>query len=169
MPATQDELFALLDRLGIEHSTVTHPAFFTVEEGRLWHDSIPGRHCKNLFVKDRKGGVWLVVMPGDKRADLGKLEKTVGAPRFSFARPDVLQEVLELTPGSVTPFGLINDRQRRVTVILDQDMLDSEWLNFHPLHNAASTTLRSADLVRFVRALGYDPIIVRLPEPASGN
>ena len=81
----------------------------------------------------------------------------------------MLLEVLELTPGSVTPFGLINDRQRRVTVILDQDMLDSEWVNFHPLHNAASTTLRSADLVRFVRALGYDPIIVRLPEADSGN
>jgi Ala-tRNA(Pro) deacylase len=108
-------------------------------------------------------------MPGDKRADLGKLEKTVAAPRLSFARPEILLEVMELTPGSVTPFGLINDRARRVTVILDQGMLDSEWVNFHPLHNAASTTLRSADLVRFVRALGYEPIIVRLPEPASDN
>ncbi|MGA3400583.1 MAG: prolyl-tRNA synthetase associated domain-containing protein [Acetobacteraceae bacterium] len=169
MPATPDDLFALLDRLDIEHSTVTHPPFFTVEEGRPWHDQIPGLHCKNLFIKDRKGGVWLVVMPGDKRADLGRLEKTVSAPRFSFARPEVLRDVLELTPGAVTPFGLINDRQRRVTVILDQDMLDSEWVNFHPLHNAASTTLRSADLVRFVRALGYDPIIVQLLEPVSGN
>ena len=169
MPATPDDLFALFDRIGIEHSTVTHPPFFTVEEGRPWHDRIPGLHCKNLFIKDRKGGIWLVVMPGDKRADLGKLEKTVGAARFSFARPEILLEVLELTPGSVTPFGLINDRARRVTVILDQDMLDSEWVNFHPLHNAASTTLRSADLVRFVRALGYEPIIVRLAEPASDN
>ncbi len=169
MPATPDDLFALFDSLDIEHSTVTHPPFFTVEEGRPWHDQIPGLHCKNLFIKDRKGGIWLVVMPGDKRADLGRLEKTVSAPRFSFARPDLLQEVLELTPGSVTPFGLINDRARRVTVILDQDMLDSEWVNFHPLHNAASTTLRSADLVRFVRALGYEPVIVRLPEPDPGN
>ena len=163
MPATPDELFALLDRLGIEHTTVTHPPFFTVEEGREWHDKIPGLHCKNLFIKDRKGQFWLVVMPADKRADLAWLEKTLGAPRFSFARPEALQEVLELTPGSVTPFGLINDRQRRTTVILDQDMLDAEWMNVHPLHNAASTTLRSADLLRFVRALGYDPIMIRLP------
>jgi len=163
--ATPDELFALFDRLGIEHSTVEHPPFFTVEEGRPWHDKIPGLHCKNLFVKDRKGGIWLVVMPADKRADLGRLEKALGAPRFSFARPDVLREVLELTPGSVTPFGLINDKQRRVNVILDEEMLDSEWVNFHPLYNAASTTLRSADLVRFVRALGYDPVILRLPQP----
>ena len=134
-----------------------------MEEGRPWHDRIPGLHGKNLFIKDRKGGIWLVVMPADKRADLGWLEKALGAPRFSFARPDVLQEVLALTPGSVTPFGLINDTQRRVTVILDKEILESEWVNFHPLHNAASTTLRSADLLRFVRALGYEPIVVRLP------
>jgi len=164
MPTTPDELFAFLDQLDIEHSTVSHPPFFTVEEGRPWHDQIPGLHCKNLFIRDRNGGIWLVVMPADKRADLGRLERTLGAPRFSFAKPDVLQEVLQLTPGSVTPFGLINDTQRRVNVILDQAMLESEWVNFHPLHNAASTTLRSADLVRFVHALGYEPVIVPLPE-----
>jgi Ala-tRNA(Pro) deacylase len=163
MAATQADLFALFDRLGIEHSTVEHPPFFTVEEGRPWHDMIPGLHCKNLFIKDRKGGIWLVVMPAEKRADLGRLEKALGAPRFSFARPDLLQEVLALTPGSVTPFGLINDTQRRVTVVLDGEMLDSEWVNLHPLHNAASTTLRSADLLRFVRALGYEPVVLRLP------
>jgi len=169
MVATSGDLFALFDRLGIEHSTIEHPPFFTVEEGRPWHDRIPGLHGKNLFIKDRKGGIWLVVIPADKRADLGRLEKAVGAPRFSFARPDVLHEVLALTPGSVTPFGLINDTQRRVTVILDEAMLDSEWVNFHPLHNAASTTLRSQDLLRFIRALGYDPVIVRLPEAPADD
>ena len=90
------------------------------------------------------------------------------APRFSFGHPDLLQEVLALTPGAVTPLGLINDTQRRVTVVLDEEMLDSEWVNFHPLHNAASTTLRSSNLLRFIRALGYEPTIVRLPtEPAD--
>lgn len=163
MPATSTDLFAMFDRLGIEHSTIEHPPFFTVAQGRPWHDRIPGLHGKNLFLKDRKGGIWLVVMPAEKRADLGQLEKVLGAPRFSFARPDLLQEVLALTPGSVTPFGLINDRQRRVAVILDEAMLESEWVNFHPLHNAASTTLRSSDLLRFIRALGYEPKIVRLP------
>jgi Ala-tRNA(Pro) deacylase len=170
LSATPTDLFALLDRLGIEHSTIDHPPFFTVEEGRPWHDKIPGLHCKNLFIKDRKGGIWLVVMPADKRADLARLEKALGAPRFSFARPDVLWDVLALTPGSVTPFGLINDTQRRVTVILDEAMLDSEWVNVHPLHNAASTTLRSADMLRFIRALGYQPMVVRLPEvPAASS
>jgi Ala-tRNA(Pro) deacylase len=154
--------------MGIAHSTVTHPPFFTVEEGREWHDKIPGLHCKNLFIKDRKGGIWHVVLPADKRADLGALEKLLGAPRFSFAKPEVLLEVLQLTPGSVTPFGLINDRARRVRVVLDRHMLDSEWVNFHPLHNAASTTIRSADLVRFVQALGYEPDIVVVPERSGG-
>ncbi len=164
MAATPDDLFAFFDKLGIEHSTVEHPPFFTVDEGRPWHDKIPGLHCKNLFIKDRKGGIWLVVLPADKRADLARLEKLLSAPRFSFARPEILQEVMELTPGSVTPFGLINDTQRRITVVLDEEMLDSERVNFHPLHNAASTTLKSADLVRFVRALGYQPTILRVPD-----
>jgi len=160
MVATQEDLFAYFDALGIEHSTMTHPPIFTVEEGRAWHDKIPGLHCKNLFLKDKKDKIWLAVMPGDKRADLNRLEKRVHAARLSFARPDLLLEVLGLTPGSVTPFGLINDQQRRVTVVVDQDLPKSEWVNFHPLHNAASTTLRSADLLRFMRALGYDPLIV---------
>ncbi len=164
MPATPQDLFALLDSLGIEHSTVSHPPFFTVDEGRPWHARIAGLHCKNLFIKDRKGGIWHVVLPADKRADLGALEKSLGAPRFSFARPEVLMEVLQLTPGSVTPFGLINDTSRRVNVVLDQDMLASEWVNFHPLKNDASTTIRAADLVRFIRALGYAPLIVTVPE-----
>jgi Ala-tRNA(Pro) deacylase len=168
MPATSADLFAMLDQLGIEHSTVEHPPFFTVAEGRPWHDKIPGLHGKNLFIKDRKGGIWLVVMPADKRADLGQLEKVLDAPRFSFARPDLLRQVLALMPGSVTPFGLMNDVQRRATVVLDKEVLDSEWVNFHPLHNAASTTLRSSDLLRFIRALGYEPKIVLLPaQPAE--
>ncbi len=167
MPATTEDLFALLDSLAIEHSTVTHPPIFTVDEGRPWHDKIPGLHCKNLFIKDRKGGIWHVVLPADKRADLGALEKSIGAPRFSFARPEVLLQVLHLTPGSVTPFGLINDTARRANVVLDQDMLDSEWVNFHPLRNDASTTIRAADLVRFIRALGYTPVIMTVPERSA--
>jgi Ala-tRNA(Pro) deacylase len=163
MPATAADLFAMLDRLGIGYSTVEHPPFFTVAEGKLWHDRIPGLHGKNLFLKDRKGGIWLVVMPANKRADLGLLEKVLNAPRFSFARPDLLHEVLALEPGSVTPFGLMNDLQRRVTVILDKDILDGERVNFHPLRNSASTTLLSSDLLRFICALGYAPKIVRLP------
>ena len=158
--ATEAELFALFDRLGITHSTVEHPPLFTVEDGRDWHDKIPGLDCKNLFLKDKKDKIWLVVLPGAKRADTGALEKRIGSARLSFGKPELLLDVLGLTPGSVTPFGLINDRQRRVSVILDGDMMKSEWVNFHPLRNTASTTLRSADLLKFINALGYNPAIV---------
>jgi len=157
---TPEDLFAHLDQLGIPHSTISHPPLFTVEDGRAWHDKIPGLHCKNLFLKDKKGAIWLAITPGDKRADLNRLEKRIHAARLSFGRPELLLEVLGLTPGSVTPFGLVNDTARRVTVIVDEDLPKSEWVNFHPLHNAASTTLRSADLLRFIRSLGYDPLIV---------
>ncbi len=160
MTATETDLFAFLDRLGVEHSTIEHPPIFTVEEGRAWHDKIPGLHCKNLFLKDKKDKIWLVVMPGDKRADLNRLDKRLQSARLSFGRPELLLDVLGLTPGSVTPFGLINDTARKVSVVVDEDVVKSEWVNFHPLHNAASTTLRSADLLRFIRVLGYDPLIV---------
>jgi Ala-tRNA(Pro) deacylase len=160
MPKTPSQLFAFFDQLGIAHTTVEHPPFFTVEEGRQWHDKIPGLHGKNLFLKDKKDKIWLVVMPAEKRADLGRIEKQAGAARTSFGKPELLMGVLGLTPGSVTPFGLVNDTQKRVTVIVDEDMLKDEWVNFHPLHNAASTTLRAADLLKFMRALGYDPLII---------
>ena len=116
MPATPEELFAFLDRLEIVHSTITHPPLFTVEDGRAWHDKIPGLHCKNLFLKDKRDKIWLALMPGDKRADLNRLEKRIKAARLSFGKPDLLLDVLGLTPGSVTPFGLLNDAARRVTV-----------------------------------------------------
>jgi Ala-tRNA(Pro) deacylase len=158
--ATPLDLFAFLDRLGIEHTTMTHPPIFTVEEGRAWHDKIPGLHCKNLFLKDKRDKIWLAVMPGDKRADLNRLEKRAHAARLSFGKPDLLMEVLGLTPGSVTPFGLLNDHEHRVTVVVDEDLPKSESVNVHPLHNAASTTLRSMDLLKFIRALGYEPLIL---------
>jgi Ala-tRNA(Pro) deacylase len=156
---TSAQLFSFFDSLGITHSTVEHPPLFTVEDGRDWHDKIPGLHCKNLFIKDKKGGIWLVVMPGDKRADLNRLEKRLGAPRFSFGKPELLLEILGITPGSVTPFALMNDKEKRVTVVLDDEMLRSEHVNFHPLHNAASTTIRASDLVKFIETLGYKPLV----------
>jgi Ala-tRNA(Pro) deacylase len=160
MTATPEQLFAFLDRLGIVHATVEHRPLFTVEDGRDLHHAIPGLHCKNLFLKDKKDGVWLVVMPGDKRANLRQLEKRLGAARLSFGNPELLLEVLGVTPGAVTPFALMNDTARRVRVVLDADMMKSEIVNFHPLRNDASTTLSSADLLMFINELGYKPMPV---------
>jgi Ala-tRNA(Pro) deacylase len=160
MPHTAEQLFTYLDELGIEHQTTEHPPVFTVEEASQWHHKIPGAHCKNLFLKDKKGKLWLVVMPSEKRADLGRIAERAGTVKFSFGNPQLLEEVLGITPGSVTPFALMNDAQKRVTVILDRDMLANEQVNYHPLHNAASTTVKSADLLKFIGALGYEPILI---------
>jgi Ala-tRNA(Pro) deacylase len=157
--ATPDDLFAYLDRFGIAHRTIAHPPMFTVEDGRPWHDKMPGLHCKNLFLKDKTGKIWLVVMPGDKRADLKALAKKLeSSGQLSFGRPELLLEVLGITPGAVTPFALLNDTARRVAVVLDQTMMQSDRLNFHPLHNAASTCILGNDLRTFIASLGYSPI-----------
>jgi Ala-tRNA(Pro) deacylase len=137
MPCTAEQLFSFLDRLGIEHQTTEHPPIFTVEEGRNWRDKIPGTHCKSLFLKEEDGGLWLVMIPEDKRADLKGIAKHARAPRFSFAKLELMMEVLGITPGSVTPFALMNDREKRVKVVLDEDVLRCEKVSYHPLHNAA--------------------------------
>ncbi len=159
MSASERALFALFDELGIRHQTIEHRPLFTVEDGRDLHHTIPGMHCKNLFLKDKKDKLWLVVMPGDKRAHLTRLEKVIGAARLSFGKADLLQEVMGISPGSVTPFALINDLSRRVTVVLDKDMMDAPLVNFHPLRNTASTTLSAADLLKFIKHLAYSPLI----------
>ena len=132
---------------------------FTVEDGLGVRDSIPGLDCKNLFLKDKKGVIWLIVMPADKRAFMNKLEKTLQSARLSFGAPALLLEVLGVTPGTVSPFALLNDREKRVRVVLDRDMMEASVVNYHPLRNTASTALKTEDLLKFVKSLGYDPIV----------
>jgi len=160
MPATDKDVFAKLDALNIAHSTVEHRAVFTVEEGKDLRGIVPEMHCKNLFLKDKKDHLWLVVMPSDKRANLNRLEKTIGAARLSFGNPELLLDVLGITPGSVSPFALLNDHSRRVAVVLDKDMMQAPLVTYHPLRNTASTTLKSGDLLRFIKSLSYSPQIV---------
>lgn len=160
MPMTPEQLFAYLSELGIAVETVEHPPFFTVDEGRDWHHKIPGLHCKNLFLKDHKGKLWLVTMPADKRADLAAICKRAGTGRLSFGKPDLLLEKLGIPPGSVTPFAMVNNHSKDVTMILDVDIVAADTMNCHPLHNAASTALKSADLLKFLRSLGVEPITV---------
>ncbi len=156
---TETQLYAMLDTLGIKHQTIEHPPVFTVEEGRDLHSKIPGLSCKNLFLKDKKDKLWLVVMPGLKRAHLAALERALGCTRLSFGKPELLQEVLDITPGSVTPFALVHDKDRRVTVVLDNDMMKAGLVNFHPLRNTASTALLAEDLLKFIKSLSYSPVM----------
>ena len=166
MPATRAELFAHLAALGIETETLDHEAVFTVEQSSKLERTLPGGHTKNLFLKDKKGALFLVVALGSARIDLKTLHKELGSDRLSFGKPELLMEVLGVAPGSVTPFALINDKARRVTVILDADMMRHERLNFHPLENTATTNIARDDLLRFIRACGHEPSIVMLPSAA---
>lgn len=154
--ATRDDLMTLLDELGIEHTTHDHDPVFTVDEGNAVWDSIPGRHCKNLFLKDAKAQLWLVTAPSDRAIDLKTLPAKIGSKRLSFGKPDLLLEVLGVTPGSVTPFSLINDRERRVTVVLDAEMMAEPLVGYHPLDNAATTVLAPDGLRRFVAHTGHE-------------
>ena len=168
-PLTPDALFARLDALGIAHKSYTHPPVFTVAEAVALRGQLPGGHCKSLFLKDKKGGLWLVVALEERRIDLKRLADALGAPRFSFGNAELLYEVLGVRPGSVTPFALINDEEHRVTVVLDKEMLAHDPLNYHPLENDRTTAIAPADLLRFIAACGHTPRVVDLdvPGPAA--
>jgi Ala-tRNA(Pro) deacylase len=165
MAYTRSDLFARLDELGIATTTVEHPPLFTVDQSRALRGSIPGGHTKNLFLKDKKERVYLVVAQEDAEIDMKRLHQRIGSARLSFGRPELLAELLGVEPGSVTPFGAINDVGRRVTVVIDETLLRHEELNFHPLENTATTTIASADLLTFLRSTGHEPSVL----PVSGG
>jgi Ala-tRNA(Pro) deacylase len=162
MPATPDELFARLESLGIVTKTVWHAPVFTVEEAQAARGEMPGVHCKCLFLIDKKGALWLVVVEENKRVDLKALAARLCAGRFSFASPERLMRHLGVEPGTVTPFALINDPARSVRVALDSDMLAGGTLHYHPLTNTATTRIAASDLLAFIRACGHEPEILAL-------
>jgi len=157
-----DDLNALLARLGIETETVEHPAVYTVDEAKNLRGDLPGTHSKNLFLKDKKQKLWLVVALEDRDIDLKALRKVIGAAQLSFGKPDLLLETLGLEPGSVTPFGAINDTGHRVQIVLDRGLLEAGPLNFHPLVNTATTRISTQGLLTFFRETGHEPLIVDL-------
>lgn len=165
MPASRQDLFARLCELGIDTETVDHPAVFTVAESSMLERQFPGGHTKNLFLKDKKDKLFLVVALGRAHIDLKSLHKTLACDRLSFGKPELLMEVLGVPAGSVTPFALINDEARRVTVVLDAGMMGHERLNFHPLQNTATTNIARQDLVTFIRSCGHEPRIVAVAAP----
>ncbi len=161
LPATPDDLKAFLDELGIATTTVSHPALFTVEESRALRGKVPGAHTKNLFLKDKKDSLFLVTVLEDADVELKQLHHGIGASgRLSFGRPELLMATLGVVPGAVTPFGAINDRPPRVTIVLDAALMANDTINCHPLVNTATTTIAAADLVAFLRATGHEPRIL---------
>ncbi len=164
MPATPAELFAFLDRLGVAHRTVEHPPLFTVEQSRALRGQILGGHTKNLFLKDKKGALFLVTTLEDAEVMLKSLHHRFGRGRFSFGSPEALRATLGVEPGSVSPFGAINDTDHAVTIVLDAAMMQHAMLNCHPLVNTMTTTIARGDLLRFLEATGHKPRIERVSE-----
>ena len=165
MPKTRADLMSFLDKLGISTITTDHEPIFTVEQAQRVHRDITGGHCKNLFCKDEKGVLWLIVALEDAKIDLKAAKDKIGSRRLTFGKPELLMEILGIEPGSVTPFSLINDTTVKTNVILDAAMMQLDQLNFHPLKNDATTTISSADLLTFINACGHAPRIVAVSEP----
>lgn len=156
-------LFAFLDQLGIVHTTVSHPALFTVEQSQSLRGTIPGGHTKNLFLKDKKGALFLVTALEDAVIELKSLHRLLGASgRFSFGAADLMRATLGIEPGAVTPFAAMNDTDRAVTVVLDAALMQHETINCHPLVNTMTTSIAREDLVRFLEATGHPPRIAAL-------
>ncbi len=155
MPASPTDLFAYLDQLEIAHTTVEHPATFTVEEGRHLKASMPGGHTKNLFMKDKDGTIVLISAWADSQLKLNQLHKLIGTRRLSFASAELMVDCLGVEPGSVTAFALMNDKDQRVRFIADAALMGFDTVNFHPLVNTATTAISREDFRRFVEATGH--------------
>jgi len=156
-PADPGSLERRLAGLGIRTRTAHHPPVFTVEEARALRGELSGCHTKNLFVRDRKGVMWLVVCREDRKVDLAALAERLGVGRLSFGSADRLMRFLGVIPGAVTPFAVINDHGGRVGVAIDRGMLGESPWNFHPLDNAMTTSIEPADMVRFLEAESHEP------------
>lgn len=166
MPLTRADLEARLASLGIETTILEHPAVFTVEESAEIKAALPGAHSKNLFLKDKKGRVFLVTAEAEATINLKTISEKIGASgRVTFGKPEQLFELTGLIPGSVTPFGVLNDVDGQITVVIDSAMMEAETLNFHPLENTATMSIHRADLLTFLESENHAPVITRISEP----
>lgn len=161
---SEAQLYADLGSLGIGWSALEHQAVFTVEESEAIHAAMPGAHTKNLFLKDAGGAFFLVTVDHAKRVDLKALAAVIGAKKLSFGKPEAMQALLALTPGSVTPLGAINAAPGAITVVIDADLADTAPVNVHPLRNTATIGLAGADLRRALGHWGHTPLIAAIPE-----
>ncbi len=144
-----------LKRLGISYVRHEHPPVFTVDEAEKHWGSITGAHCKNLFLRNKKGNRhYLIILESSKNADLKALTKQLGEDRLSFASAERLMRYLGLEAGAVSPFGLINDRNKEVQVVVDHDLKTVQRLNFHPNVNTATVGIDFADFEKFLAWCG---------------
>lgn len=156
--AAEAALLARLDALGIPYIRYVHAPMFTVEDGHRLYADMPGGHAKNLFLKDKKGALFLAVVEASTPVSMRVLEKRLGAARLSFGRPELLAEVLGVTPGAVTPFALMNAAPGRLTTVLDEGLMAFDLVHFHPLRNDVTVGVSPAGLLAFLEAAGHSPV-----------
>jgi Ala-tRNA(Pro) deacylase len=166
LPTTPETLLALLATMGIAHETAQHEAVFTVEQSsrvNALHPALAsGVHIKNLFLRNKREDMWLVVAEAHRPIDLKKLGERIGLGRASFGSPERLMKYLGVRPGSVTPFALINDTTRVVRLAVDRVILEAPRAWAHPLVNTMTTGLSGTDLGRFFAHTGHAPTILDL-------
>ncbi|MCB1538478.1 MAG: prolyl-tRNA synthetase associated domain-containing protein [Rhodospirillales bacterium] len=162
LPTPPQALMARLDAMGIPYVLHRHKPVFTCEESAFLKDVIPGLHVKNLFLRDKKGRMCLVVVPDELALDLKILAPVLGFDRFSFGSPERLWTHLGVRPGSVCPFAAINDTDGAVEVVLHRPVAEAPVISAHPMHNTMSLALSGPDVVRFLAAVNHPPRILDL-------
>jgi len=164
----QDILAGLLSQCADPVIKITHPPVHTVAEAQPYWDQIEGAHTKNLLLKDNRGKLWLVTMQAERRADLKALTTLLGAKRVSFASAETLLASLGVTPGAVTPLGLVNDTEHQVGFVLDKALAEAGRITCHPLVNTATVSLSSRDLLTLLQGIGASVQVLDLDQPPAG-
>lgn len=160
---TEDQIYADFVEAGFAFEKLDHTAVFTVDESDAVHRDLPAAHTKNLFLKDKKGNFWLIVLPSDRRADLKAMAETLSAGKFSFAKPAEMEQLLRVTPGSVTPLAACNAPPGTVRVVFDAGFRSSDRIAVHPLRNTATVALAFDDLAAWLSRKGVAPQVMDLP------
>ena len=166
LPTSPQQLLARLDQLGITYTLHHHKAVFTVAEAETVERDIPGTHCRNLFLRDNKKNNYLVVLRNETPVDIKKLAMLIGAGKCSFGSADRLFEYLGVRPGSVCPYAIINDTGNEVKIVLDQSMMVTEIVNYHPLLNTMTIGTSPGDLLKFIESTGHTAHIVDMAPAA---
>tara|TARA_E500000331_G_scaffold240505_1_gene230906 strand:- start:678 stop:1178 length:501 start_codon:yes stop_codon:yes gene_type:complete len=146
----KDDLIKILNDHGFEYFIKEHAPLFTVEDSKLFRGQIEGAHSKNLFLKDAKANFFLISIEESASIDLKKTMQQIQSKKLSFAKPEYLQDILGIEPGSVSPFALLNDTKKQVKFYLDRSFLDSETVNFHPLINTATVNISPQNLIELI-------------------
>jgi Ala-tRNA(Pro) deacylase len=162
LPTTPDSLMKKLEEMGIDYALHHHEAVYTVEESEKLDRDIAGTHCRNLFLRDKKKKNFLVVLQNATEVDMKKLPPVISSDRLSFGSADRLWQYLGVRPGSVCPFAITNDTDNQVKILLDKSMMETEIVNYHPLLNTMTISLKPADLLKFIESTGHEAHIVDL-------